>query len=232
MSGKASDEDLALLGEHALRYVESGFTVGIGTGKAASAFIRALGRSELKIRAVPTSERSAELARRVGIELRPLEGELNVALDGADEVDANLDLIKGFGGALLREKIVAAAARYYVILVGEEKLVRRLGQRGSLPVEVLAFGVDLCARRIEALGMRPQVRRAENSQEFLTDNGNLILDCAVEEIVEPARLERELAAIPGVLGSGLFVGAADEVLVCAAGGKISSLKRQGTKAKA
>jgi ribose 5-phosphate isomerase A len=232
MSGTASDEDLAALGEHALGYVETGFSVGIGTGKAASAFIRALGRSKLKVRAVATSERSAELARQFGIELGPLQGELDIALDGADEVDPNLDLIKGFGGALLREKIVAAAARYYVILVGEEKLVRRLGQRGSLPVEVLPFGVDLCARRIEALGMRAQIRHDENGNEFVTDNGNLILDCAVQEIAEPARLERELAAIPGVLGSGLFVDMADEVLVSAAGGKISSLRRQDAKAKA
>jgi ribose 5-phosphate isomerase A len=231
VTDKVSEEDLATLGKHALKYVKPGFKVGIGTGKAASAFIRALGRSGLKICAVPTSERSAELAREVGIELGPLAGELDIALDGADEVDPNLDLIKGFGGALLREKIVAAAARYYVILVSEEKLVQRLGKRGWLPVEVLPFGLDLCARRIADLGMRPQVRRLESGESFLTDNGNLILDCAVDEIAEPARLERELAAIPGVLGSGLFVGTADEVLVCAAGGKITSLTRQGKRTR-
>jgi ribose 5-phosphate isomerase A len=229
VSVKASDEDLAALGEYALRYVESGFTVGIGTGKAASAFIRALGRSGLKIRAVPTSEGSAELARQYGIELVPLKGALDIALDGADEVDPNLDLIKGFGGALLREKIVAAAAQYYVILVGEEKLVPRLGQRGRLPVEVLPFGVELCARRIEALGLRAQVRLAENGNAFRTDNGNVILDCVIDEIAEPARLERELAAIPGVLGNGLFVGTANEVLVCAPGGGVRSLKRRDAR---
>ncbi len=224
-SSQASPENLNALGEHALSYIEPGFTVGIGTGRAASAFIRALGRSAIKVRAVPTSEESAALARQMGIELCPLKGEIDIAVDGADEVDPQLNLIKGYGGALLREKVVAAASRYYVILVGEEKLVTRLGERGLVPVEVLPFAVDLCISRISALGLRPRLRVDNAGKEFFTDNGNLILDCVVDPIADPENLDRQLRAIPGVLGTGLFINMAHEVLVCRRDGQLTTLKR-------
>jgi ribose 5-phosphate isomerase A len=124
----------------------------------------------------------------------------------------------------VREKIVAASSRRFVVLVGYEKVVKRLGDRGSIPVEVVPFGVPLVRGRIKAMGMKPQVRESEG-REFITDNGNLILDCAVKTIANPARLDRELLAIPGVVGTGLFVAMADVVLAAEASGKIRTLKR-------
>lgn len=204
-------------GERALDFVRDGMTLGLGTGRAANAFVEALGRSVaqgLKVRGVPTSERTAELARSAGIPLLSLDeaGELDVCIDGADEVDERLDLIKGYGGALVREKIVAASAKRLVILVGPEKLVTRVGERGKLPVEVLPFGLRLCTRRIEALGAKPVVRR-EGDRPYVTDNGNWILDCGVSALSDARAFERELLAIPGVLGTGLFLDMADAVIV-------------------
>src|SRR5271167_2007952 len=141
VSEPVSAEVLDKLGAYALRYVKPGQTVGLGTGHAASAFIRELGQRGFKMRGVPTSSSSAELARSLGIEGVALDGKarLDVDIDGADEVDSRLNLIKGYGGALVREKVVACASRKVVILVGAEKLVTRLGQRRRLPVEVVPF---------------------------------------------------------------------------------------------
>ena len=139
-------------------------------------------------------------------------GELALTVDGADEVDPNLDLIKGYGRALVREKIVAASSRRLVILVGEEKLVPQLGTRGRLPVEVVPFAVPLCQRRLAGLGLRPALWE-ENGRPGVTDNGNHILDCGTDPIPDAARLEADIRAIPGVVGTGLFVGMADVVLV-------------------
>ena len=167
-----------------------------------------------------------ELARSVGIPIITLgeAGKIDTDVDGADEVDSRLNLIKGYGGALVREKIVAASSRRLVVLVGYEKIVKRLGDRGSLPVEVVPFGLPLVSAKIKAMGMKPRVR--ENAgKEFITDNGNLILDCAVKPIANAARLDRELLAIPGVVGTGLFIGMADIVLIAEASGKIRALKR-------
>ena len=163
---------------------------------------------------MPTSEETAALALQLGVPLVTLAeaGELDLTIDGADEVDPNLDLIKGYGRAMVREKIVAASSRRLIILVGQEKLVPRLGARGKLPVEVLPFALPLCQRRLRELGCRP-VLWADGDRPLLTDNGNYILDCEVEPIAEPARLESDLRAIPGVVGTGLFLGMADTVLV-------------------
>jgi len=222
----ADDASLEALGQFALRYVKRGQTVGLGTGRAASAFIRALGASGISVRGVPTSKGAEELGRSVGIPIVTLAevGKIDVDLDGADEVDPRLNVIKGYGGALVREKIVAASSRRFVVLVGYEKLVKRLGERGIIPVEVVPFGVSLATARIKALGMKPHVRE-NDGQQFITDNGNLILDCAVKKIANPARLDRELLAITGVVGTGLFVAMADVVLVAEASGKIRALKR-------
>ena len=222
----ADDASLEALGGYALRLVKPGHTIGLGTGRAASAFIRALGASGIQVRGVPTSTPAEELARSVGIPIVTLAeaGKIDTDFDGADEVDSRFNLIKGYGGALVREKIVAASSRRLVVLVGYEKMVKRLGDRGSIPVEVVPFGVSLVSAKIKAMGMKPRIR--ENAgKEFITDNGNLILDCAVKKIASPARLDRELLAIPGVVGTGLFIAMADMVLVAEASGKIRVLKR-------
>lgn len=204
-------------GERALEFIEEGQTVGLGTGRAASAFIELLGqrvKAGLRIRAVPTSKRTEVLARKLGIPLVTLAeaGTLAVCLDGADEVDPQLDLIKGYGGALVREKIVAASAQKLVILVGQEKLVQKLGARGQLPVEVVPFGLTLATRRLRALGCEPRLRM-DGGAPYLTDNGNHILDCGIGLLEDPGRFESELRAIPGLVGSGLFLGMADVVIV-------------------
>src|SRR5713101_8040894 len=223
----ADDASLDALGQYALRFVKPGHTLGLGTGRAASAFIRALGASGITVRGVPTSTASEELGRSVGIPIVTLEeaGRIDTDFDGADEVDPRLNLIKGYGGALVREKIVAASSRRFVVLVGEEKMVPKLGHRGSLPVEVIPFGVALATRMIKALGLRPRVREHQG-KTFVTDNGNLILDCGVKGIPYPARLDREIREIPGVVGTGLFVAMADIVLVAELSGKIAVHKRK------
>ncbi|MDO8434262.1 MAG: ribose-5-phosphate isomerase RpiA [Candidatus Binatus sp.] len=223
----ADEEDsLDRLGQYALRYVKPGHTIGLGTGRAASAFIRALGASNIKVRGVPTSGLAEDLGRSVGIPIVTLaEAEkIDIDFDGADEVDSRLNLIKGYGGALVREKIVAASSRRFIVLVGAEKLVPKLGHRGSLPVEVVPFGLALVTKKIKALGMKPRLREKDGN-EFVTDNGNLILDCGLKPLANPARLERELHAIPGVVGTGLFLGMADTVLIAEKSGKIAVRKR-------
>jgi ribose 5-phosphate isomerase A len=137
---------------------------------------------------------------------------LELTVDGADEVDPQLNLIKGRGGALVREKIVAASSRRLVILVGTEKLVDTLGEQGVLPVEVVPFGLALCRRRLKELGHSGTLRQ-DGANTFVTDNGNYILDCKVGAIADPAGLERALHAIPGVVGTGLFLGMAETVLI-------------------
>lgn len=207
----------ATISDRAAELVKSGMTVGLGSGRAATAFIQSLGgkvQAGLTVRGVPTSEASAQLAAQLGIPLTTLDevDQLDLTIDGADEVDPRGNLIKGYGGALVREKIVAAASRMLVILVGDEKMVPVIGSRGKLPVEVLKFGSAATARHLESLGLRPQVRQA-GGQPFVTDNGNYILDCGTDAIERPAELEAKIVAIPGVVGTGLFLGMADLVLV-------------------
>lgn len=205
--------------ERALQEVSEGNLVGLGTGKAATAFVQALGakvKAGFRIRGVPTSETTARLARSLGIEVVDIDqaGPIDVTVDGADEVDPALNLIKGYGGALVREKIVAAASRRLIILVGPEKLVPALGTRGRLPVEVVQFGHVAIARN---LGL-PSTLRLLDGKPFVTDNGNVILDCAVSPLANPAELDRRLCAIPGVVGTGIFAGMAGMVLVDDPGG--------------
>jgi ribose 5-phosphate isomerase A len=224
---RASLEELEALGAYALRYVKPGRTIGLGTGSAAAAFIRALGQRGIKVRGVPTSNASESLARKVGIEVVSLDGvEVDTTFDGADEVDPHLNLIKGWGGALLREKVVAASSRRRIMLVGCEKIVERLGSRAMLPVEVLPFAAPYCVKQMARLGLRATIRLDEKGAEFFSDNGNLIADCKVKEIRNPARLDRELREIPGVVETGLFLGMADIVLVAESGGGIRTLRRR------
>jgi ribose 5-phosphate isomerase A len=204
--------------ERALCFVPSGSAIGLGSGRAAQAFIRALGerlRSKaFAVHGVPTSGETADLARQVGIPLTSLgeAGELALTVDGADEVDPALNLIKGYGRALVREKIVAAASRRLVILVGEEKLVPQLGARGKLPVEIVPFAQPLCERELQRFGCQPSIWSKDGKPQE-TDNGNWILDCKIGPIGNAVDLERQIRSIPGVVGTGLFLGMANTVLI-------------------
>jgi ribose 5-phosphate isomerase A len=216
---RQSDPVLVAVAARALEFVHDGMVVGLGTGRAATAFVAALGarvKQGMRITGVPTSQATAATARRLGIPLVDLDDVdgIDVTVDGADEVDPQLNLIKGYGGAMVGEKIVAAASRREIILVGSEKLVPVLGKRGILPVEVIPFAVSFCKRQLTALGCRPQVRLTDGIREpFVSDSGNYILDCGVEPITDPQALEDAIRAIPGVVGTGLFIGIAERVLV-------------------
>jgi ribose 5-phosphate isomerase A len=216
-NSRDGDPVLNAIAARALDFVREGSVVGLGSGRAATAFVRALGervRSGLHVRGVPTSEATAGVARDAGVPLIGLADVATIAVtvDGADEVDPQLDMIKGYGGALVREKIVAAASQTVIILVGSEKLVPVLGSRGIVPVEVLPFAAAFCTRRLATLGCRPTPRQVDG-RLFTSDSGNHILDCGVDPISAPQALEDSIRAIPGVVGTGLFLGVADIVLV-------------------
>jgi ribose 5-phosphate isomerase A len=204
--------------ERALNLIPDGATVGLGSGRAAQSFVRALGQrvraGELHVRGVPTSDETAALARSAGVPLTALSevSVLDFTVDGADEVDPRLNLIKGYGRALVREKIVAASSKNFVILVGDEKLVPQLGSRGKLPVETVPFALALCERRLRDLGCEPTPYMRDGAL-FVSDNGNTIIDCQIGPIDDPARLQSQIRAIPGIVGTGLFLGMADIVLV-------------------
>lgn len=205
---KAAAADAALLG------VASGMVLGLGSGTTAQAFLLGLGRriasdDLTEIRGVPTSRATERTARRAGIPLIDLPaGGVDLAVDGMDELDASLNAIKGLGGALLREKIVAASARAFVLIGDDGKRSDRLGTLSPLPVEVLAFGVVRTEERLRALGLDPRLRGGA-TEPFLSDNGNPILDCALPADADLGALATDLDALPGVLGHGLFLGMAD-----------------------
>jgi ribose 5-phosphate isomerase A len=205
------------IADRALDFVAAGQIVGLGSGRAATAFLHALARAVrdgLRIRALATSEAVAAEAHRLGVPLTTLAeiDEIDVAVDGADEVDPDLNVIKGNGGALVRERIIESASRRLIILVGTEKLVSALGARGRLPIEIVPFSLPLCVRRLARLGLAATPRMA-GSEIFVTDNGNYQLDCAVGPIADPRRFDRDIRAIPGVIDTGLFLGMADTVLI-------------------
>jgi ribose 5-phosphate isomerase A len=207
--------------ERALELVRPGMLLGLGSGSTASYFIEGLGRlvrDGLRVMGVPTSAAAAAQAQRLGIQLTEApDRELDLAVDGADEIDATLSLIKGRGGALLREKVVAAAARRFVVVADESKLVRRLGV-GVLPVEVLPFMWRRTAHHLQHMGLTWEVRGGEDSP-YRTDNGNLVLDLRVGGgIADVNELAEQLAQCPGVLEHGLFVGLTSACIVAGAGG--------------
>lgn len=202
----------------ALEWVREGMTLGLGTGRAASAFVEALGArvaEGLRVTGVPTSEATEQLARELDIPLARLEdvGTLDITFDGADEVDDALDLIKGYGAAMVREKIVAASSSKLIILVGPEKLVARIGERGRLPIEVLPFGEALVRRELERLGLDTELRQGPDGETLVTDNGNWVLDVKLSPPLDAYALEAKLLQLPGVLGTGFFLGMADAVLI-------------------
>jgi ribose 5-phosphate isomerase A len=223
-----ADARLEILAARALELTREATVIGLGSGRAAWAFVRALGRSVKggrTVRAVPASEETARLAAEAGIPLTDLEEAIiDVTVDGADEVDPELNLIKGYGGALVRERIVAAASRRQLILVGVDKLVPVLGTRGRLPVEVIPFALPFVRRRLREIGCEPELRTVER-EPVVSDNGNLIVDCAVGTIADARGLERRLRAIPGAIDSGLFLGTADTVLV-GDGDEVRELRRR------
>lgn len=206
----------------ALEEVRDGMTVGLGTGSTASLFIRELGarvRGGMKIFGIPTSEESRQLAEMVGIQLTTFKRHprIDVTVDGADEVSPTLDLIKGLGGALVREKIVAHASDRVVIIVDDRKLVERLGSRCPVPVEVIPLAVDSVSAQLRRWGGEP-VLREKNGSPFISDNGNYILDWKHEGIDQPVLLEKQLKAMTGVVDSGIFAHVAALVLVAGVGG--------------
>ena len=211
--------------EAALALVRDGMVLGLGTGSTMEFVLRGIAARGLLVRGVPTSEQTAARARALGIMLEELGGiTLDLAIDGADEVAArSLDLVKGLGGALLREKIVAASAARFVVVADRAKLVGRLGSRVALPVEVACFGHKATSRRLEALGCAPALRGG--AAAIVTDNGNFIYDCRFPPITDAAALAGALDDIPGVLGHGLFLGMADDAFLADADGKVEHLRR-------
>jgi ribose 5-phosphate isomerase A len=224
----ANDQEKEAAARASLRFVKDGQVVGLGTGSTAAHFIKLLGeqvKNGLRIRGIPTSDRSRELALSLGIPLTTLDEcqEIAVTVDGADEVDPELRLIKGGGGALLREKIVASASKQLVIVADASKQVPVLG-KFPLPVEVIKFAQTLVARRIAALGAEVQLRTGTDDKPYLTDENNHILDCRFGQIRDGDGLARQLSEMPGVVEHGLFIGMASVVLF-ARGSEIVELRR-------
>lgn len=202
----------------AVEYVRDGMVVGLGTGSTAKHMVIALGekvRAGMRLRGVPTSEETATLARQAGIILIDTDNrwEIDVAIDGADQVDPAFNLVKGGGGALLKEKIVAASAKQFIVLVDQTKQVPVLGGSFPLPIEIIPFGWGSTAREIEALTKSRVVLRERNGAPFKTEAGNLIVDVHLARIDRPQELEIALNQIPGIVETGLFVGRTDIVIV-------------------
>jgi ribose 5-phosphate isomerase A len=202
----------------AIEEVADGMVVGLGTGSTAAFVVEGLGARVargLKVVGIPTSERTAAQARRLGIPIATFAEyqRLDLTIDGADEVQLDtLDLIKGLGGALLREKIVAAASKRLIIVVDQEKLVERLGEHTLVPVEVTQFGWQATAVALARLGCVPERRYAVGEQPFVTDGGNYILDCRFGPLVNPGEIEQRIAMTVGTVESGLFVGRSSIVI--------------------
>ncbi len=214
----APDPAKRAAGEAAAALVQDGMLLGLGTGSTAWFVVEALGRrvrqDGLRITGVPTSVATERHAASLGIPLADLDSvsALDLAIDGADEIeDGTLRLIKGLGGALLREKMVAEASKRFVIVADETKVVRRLGEHAPLPVEVVAFAHAATARRLPG---RPVLREPQPGQPFVTDNGNLIYDCYdLKDLAEPEAIEAALGRVAGVVGHGLFLRGVEQAII-------------------
>ncbi|HEX9153991.1 MAG TPA: ribose-5-phosphate isomerase RpiA [Nitrospira sp.] len=214
---KSTDYAKELAAEKSLDFIEDGMVVGLGTGSTAARFIKLLGervKHGLKIRGIPSSKTSKELAESLSIPIIDFQQcpEIDVAIDGADEIAPGLALIKGGGGALLIEKIVASASRRFVVIADSSKVVTRLG-KVPLPVEVIPAASAVVARKLMEIGIRSTIRRLNNGFEFITDEGNLILDCQCGEIQDPDALAASIRNIVGVVEHGLFLHMAERALV-------------------
>jgi ribose 5-phosphate isomerase A len=213
----ANEAEKEVAGRAAAKLVSDGNIVGLGTGSTAYFAVVALGervKAGLKIIGIPTSIKTADLARSVGIPLTTLDEhpEIDITIDGADELDPKLNLIKGGGGALTREKVVAFASREMVVVADSGKVVPVLG-KFPLPVEVIAFARAVVEKKIVALGGSPKLRAKPDGSPYLTDNGNQILDCSFGKIADPAALALALSNVPGIVEHGLFIGIAKLALI-------------------
>ena len=213
----ANEAEKEAAGRAAAKLVSDGDIVGLGTGSTAYFAVIALGervKAGLKIVGIPTSLQTADLARIIGIPLATLDEhpEIDITVDGADEVDPHLNLIKGGGGALLREKVVASVTKKMVVVADSGKIVPVLG-KFPLPVEVIPFARTVVEKRIAALGATPRLRMKSGGSPFLTDNDNQILDCSFGKIADPPALALTLSNTPGIVEHGLFIGLASVVLV-------------------
>ena len=220
MSAPANQDHLKQISaESAAAEVTDGMVVGLGTGSTAKLAVDALGirvRKGLKIIGIPTSERTATQAKQLGIQLATLAdyAHIDLTIDGADEVQlGTLHLIKGHGGALLREKIVASASRKFTVIVDQSKLVEKLGTHFEVPIEVVQFGWQAAARRLVDLGGKPAMRLGADGTPFMSDGGHYIIDCAFGAIENPEALAKELDGVVGVVEHGLFLGMCSKVLV-------------------
>ena len=212
------------------RFVRSGMRLGLGSGSTAAKMLDALGErlasgALADVAGVPTSAATAARCAELGIPLLTLEqaGELALVIDGADEIDPRLDLIKGLGGAHLREKVVAAAAREMVVVADETKIVGRLGERAPLPVEVITFALPVAERLLRGLGWEPELR-VDDGRPFVTDEGNRILHCRREEWVDTEALAADISQVPGVVAHGFFLGFASAAVVATREG-VQELRR-------
>lgn len=223
--------------ERAAEFVERGMALGLGTGSTARHVFEALAERRRRgalgdIVGVPTSRETGRTARQLGIPLTTLDEatRLDLTIDGADEVSPALDLIKGRGGALLREKIVASASERLVIVIDDSKRVGRLGEKAALPVEVVPFGWRTQLGFLRGLGADPELRCGTGGEPYVTDGGHHILDCRFERgIGDPGRLEKQMRARPGIVEVGLFIGMADVVVVGGAD-RVDVLRREGARA--
>jgi ribose 5-phosphate isomerase A len=206
-----------MAGEKAVEYVEDGMIIGLGTGSTVEYTLKKLGKlvkDGLDIKGIPTSMHTKKIAKEYEIPLTTLEEnpEIDLTIDGADEVDSNLNLIKGGGGALTKEKIVAYHSKREIIVVDDSKIVKALGIDFPLPIEVIKFGWSSTKKTIEEFGCSADLRKIVE-ESYLTDNSNYILDCDFERIDDPEQLEKDLNCIPGVVENGLFIGLVDEIIV-------------------
>jgi ribose 5-phosphate isomerase A len=212
-----NSQEKEAVGRAAAKLARDGDVVGLGTGSTAYFAVIALGervKAGLKIIGIPTSVQTGDLARQLGIPLTTLDErpEIDITIDGADEVDPKLNLIKGGGGALLREKVVASASKKMVVVADSSKVVPVLG-KFPLPVEIISFARTVVENKIVALGASPKLRAKADGSPFITDNGNQILDCSFGKIADPAALALALSNIPGIVEHGLFIGLATIALV-------------------
>ncbi len=211
-----------LAGKRALEFVKDGMAVGLGTGTTATLFIKALGekvKQGLSIRCIASSDASHDLAVQLGIPITTFEETptLDLVIDGADEVAPGLALIKGGGGAMLREKIVISSAREYIVVADSTKVVAHLG-KFPLPVEVIKMAMPIVSRRLEVLGLNPGQRHHPDGSAYITDEGNFILDCACGEIKDPTKTAEDIRHIVGVVEHGLFLGMATLALIAGENG--------------
>ena len=236
VSAPGSEDLKRAAAERSVEYVQSGTTIGLGTGSTVRYLLEALAARLASgalqdVAAVPTSEDTASRCRALGIPVTTLDDapELALTIDGADEVGPRLDLIKGMGGAFLREKLVVRASRRFSVIADESKRVRRLGTRAPLPVEVIPFGWTTHQGFLERLGATPVLRRCAGGAPFVSDGGHYVLDCRFPRgIADPRRVARALAARSGIVEDGLFLGLADRAILAGASG-IRELTRRACR---